>query len=323
MTASPQALLDAAATDDPGDEAICDWTDSDDQAQGPDQRDLRRHRGLLLQRLPPCRLRRHPDQLRLLPADPAGDAARQRRQCQAPGAVGRRQHRDAPAHPERRPAGAGGCGAGPGAGDGGSVRLQLPVRRLPPRVRRLLHELPHRGERLGRHRSTTMATACSVRTTATAATRRSRSWRRNTRSSSRTTRCAPTRAGLATVAAAWPAPASSASPRRRSPSTPCSTGPRRRRAASSAVAPAPAAASSSSGRATTEFRRFSEVFGTVSDSKFTRVIVTEGDEIMLNSAGGGGYGEPARARPRTHRGRPAPGVRLAGGGGARLPIPGR
>jgi N-methylhydantoinase B/oxoprolinase/acetone carboxylase alpha subunit len=45
------------------------------------------------------------------------------------------------------------------------------------------------------------------------------------------------------------------------------------------------------------FRRFSEVFGTVSDSKFTRVIVAEGDEIMLNSAGGGGYGNPLeRAR---------------------------
>jgi 5-oxoprolinase (ATP-hydrolysing)/N-methylhydantoinase B len=50
-------------------------------------------------------------------------------------------------------------------------------------------------------------------------------------------------------------------------------------------------------RGETEFRRFSEVFGTVSDSKFTRVIVTEGDEIMLNSAAGGGYGNPLeRAR---------------------------
>nr|MBA3414350.1 hydantoinase B/oxoprolinase family protein [Chloroflexia bacterium] len=42
-----------------------------------------------------------------------------------------------------------------------------------------------------------------------------------------------------------------------------------------------------------QFRRFSEVFGTVSDSKFTRVVVTEGDLIVLNSAGGGGYGPPA------------------------------
>jgi N-methylhydantoinase B/oxoprolinase/acetone carboxylase alpha subunit len=47
----------------------------------------------------------------------------------------------------------------------------------------------------------------------------------------------------------------------------------------------------------TTFRRFSEAFGTVSDSKFTRMTVREGDEIMLNSAGGGGYGDPCR-RPR-------------------------
>jgi N-methylhydantoinase B/oxoprolinase/acetone carboxylase alpha subunit len=35
----------------------------------------------------------------------------------------------------------------------------------------------------------------------------------------------------------------------------------------------------------------------VSDSKFTRMTVRDGDEIMLNSAGGGGYGDPLR-RPR-------------------------
>ena len=45
------------------------------------------------------------------------------------------------------------------------------------------------------------------------------------------------------------------------------------------------------------FRRFSETFGTVSDSKFTRVAVTEGDRIQLESAGGGGFGDP-RERPR-------------------------
>nr|MBA2596845.1 hydantoinase B/oxoprolinase family protein [Chloroflexia bacterium] len=45
------------------------------------------------------------------------------------------------------------------------------------------------------------------------------------------------------------------------------------------------------------FRRFSETFGTVSDSKFTRVPVTEGDLIQLDSAGGGGLGDP-RERPR-------------------------
>ena len=45
------------------------------------------------------------------------------------------------------------------------------------------------------------------------------------------------------------------------------------------------------------FHRFSETFGTVSDSKFTRVAVTEGDRIQLDSAGGGGFGDP-HERPR-------------------------
>jgi N-methylhydantoinase B/oxoprolinase/acetone carboxylase alpha subunit len=35
----------------------------------------------------------------------------------------------------------------------------------------------------------------------------------------------------------------------------------------------------------------------VSDSKFTRVTLHEGDEIVLSSAGGGGY-VTARERPR-------------------------
>ena len=102
-------------------------------------------------------------------------------------------------------------------------------------------------------------------------------------------------AGHATAAVS-PAPVSSASPRRRSPSTRCSTGRRRRRAASSAGRRAPAAGIFIKRKGDTEFRRFSEVFGTVSDSKFTRVIVTEGDEIMLSSAGGGGYGDPRSGR---------------------------
>jgi N-methylhydantoinase B/oxoprolinase/acetone carboxylase alpha subunit len=45
------------------------------------------------------------------------------------------------------------------------------------------------------------------------------------------------------------------------------------------------------------FRRFSEAFGTTSDSKFTRIVVHAGDEIIINSAGGGGYGSPFE-RPR-------------------------
>ena len=42
----------------------------------------------------------------------------------------------------------------------------------------------------------------------------------------------------------------------------------------------------------TEFRTFSKAFGTVSDSKFTRVVLKEGDEVMILSPGGGGYGSP-------------------------------
>ncbi len=45
------------------------------------------------------------------------------------------------------------------------------------------------------------------------------------------------------------------------------------------------------------FQRFSEAFGTISDSKFTRVTLRAGDEIILASAGGGGYGPP-HDRPR-------------------------
>ena len=48
------------------------------------------------------------------------------------------------------------------------------------------------------------------------------------------------------------------------------------------------------------------MFGTVSDSKFTRVPVTKGDRIMLNSAGGGGFGDPRRTAARSGgRRRPA------------------
>jgi N-methylhydantoinase B/oxoprolinase/acetone carboxylase alpha subunit len=42
----------------------------------------------------------------------------------------------------------------------------------------------------------------------------------------------------------------------------------------------------------TEFRTFSEVFGTVSPSKFTNIVLHEGDEVLIASPGGGGYGPP-------------------------------
>ena len=41
----------------------------------------------------------------------------------------------------------------------------------------------------------------------------------------------------------------------------------------------------------TQFRTFSEVYGTVSAAKFINCVVVAGDQVMLQSPGGGGYGE--------------------------------
>jgi N-methylhydantoinase B len=46
-----------------------------------------------------------------------------------------------------------------------------------------------------------------------------------------------------------------------------------------------------------EFRTFPEVYGTVSASKFTNIRLQEGDEVMLDAPGGGGFGDP-RERDR-------------------------
>lgn len=43
------------------------------------------------------------------------------------------------------------------------------------------------------------------------------------------------------------------------------------------------------------FSSFSEVFGTVSPTKFTRVLLREGDEVIIESPGGGGY-DPGESR---------------------------
>jgi N-methylhydantoinase B/oxoprolinase/acetone carboxylase alpha subunit len=47
----------------------------------------------------------------------------------------------------------------------------------------------------------------------------------------------------------------------------------------------------------TRFRTFSEAFGTISDSKFTRVVLKQGDEVMIQSPGGGGYGPASERLP--------------------------
>ncbi len=47
----------------------------------------------------------------------------------------------------------------------------------------------------------------------------------------------------------------------------------------------------------TGFRLFTDVFHTVSPSKFSNIIVKQGDQIRIVSSGGGGYGDP-RSRER-------------------------
>ena len=47
----------------------------------------------------------------------------------------------------------------------------------------------------------------------------------------------------------------------------------------------------------TEFRTFSEVFGLESPTKFDNVKVHEGDELLLEAPGGGGYGDPLERAP--------------------------
>lgn len=47
----------------------------------------------------------------------------------------------------------------------------------------------------------------------------------------------------------------------------------------------------------TEFRTFSEAYGTASASKFTNIRLTGGDEVLIDSPGGGGYGDPHAREP--------------------------
>jgi N-methylhydantoinase B len=50
-------------------------------------------------------------------------------------------------------------------------------------------------------------------------------------------------------------------------------------------------------RGESKFRTFSEVYGTVSPSKFTNILLEAGDEVLIESPGGGGYGDPADRDP--------------------------
>jgi N-methylhydantoinase B len=42
-----------------------------------------------------------------------------------------------------------------------------------------------------------------------------------------------------------------------------------------------------------DFTTFDKAFGTASATKFTRVVLHRGDEVIIQSPGGGGYGTPA------------------------------
>jgi N-methylhydantoinase B/oxoprolinase/acetone carboxylase alpha subunit len=50
-----------------------------------------------------------------------------------------------------------------------------------------------------------------------------------------------------------------------------------------------------------EFRRFDEVFGVASPTKFTNVVLRRGDELHYKTAGGGGYGPPGERDPELVR----------------------
>jgi N-methylhydantoinase B/oxoprolinase/acetone carboxylase alpha subunit len=50
-------------------------------------------------------------------------------------------------------------------------------------------------------------------------------------------------------------------------------------------------------RGESSFRRFDEAFGVASPTKFTNVVLREGDELRYRTAGGGGFGDPAEREP--------------------------
>jgi N-methylhydantoinase B len=47
----------------------------------------------------------------------------------------------------------------------------------------------------------------------------------------------------------------------------------------------------------TAFRTFPESFGTRSASKFAGIVLRRGDSVLIDSAGGGGYGPPGEREP--------------------------
>src|SRR6185295_20258512 len=46
-----------------------------------------------------------------------------------------------------------------------------------------------------------------------------------------------------------------------------------------------------------EWRTFKEVFGTASPSKFSGIILRQGDQVKIIAPGGGGWGDPREREP--------------------------
>ena len=49
------------------------------------------------------------------------------------------------------------------------------------------------------------------------------------------------------------------------------------------------------------WQTFGEAFGTVSNTKFSGVVLRQGDQVVIRTAGGGGYGPPAERLPELVR----------------------
>ena len=204
--------------------------------------------------------------------------------------------------------------AGAGGSGGRSVGLQLPLRWLPPGVRRLLHQLSLGGRRLGRHLEPRRQQRAMCRTTATAATRRSRSWRPNTHSSSRSTSCDPIRLARASGAGAWEltrtfsvnAPEITVNAlfdrtRTHAPGHVRRQGRGQRRHLHSAP----------------RRRRVSSVLGGLRNGFRFQVhprAGDQGDRIILQSPGGGGFGDPRERPPELVEEDVRQGFIIAGGG---------
>ncbi len=193
-----------------GDEAICDWTDSDEQAKGPINATFVVTAASCYSGFLNVVSDDIPINSGCLPADSAGDPARD-----VSSTSSTQDHRSAATPRRTRISRTSSSGRWPGPCRSGSP----PPRARPLATSCLVAFIPSMATTTrtttskgaaGAAPSTTTATAYSVRTTATAATRRSRSWRRNTRSLSRSTGCAQTRRGPGAGAVGWPAPAPSA-----------------------------------------------------------------------------------------------------------------